>query len=271
MLAVITLMWRILFSPLWILWKVYNGLWWAFDDSDRTPRAPKLVAPHADSLKFPGHNAQNTAFEVVDSRPPRPQAIPRPVAALRGGFVGSILSSLMFYILAQTGVRHDILSPSMVPMLWIWCSSIVFVGSLWVVKHVARREAARPRGVFGHVRAGVGGLKDAAVEAGSWAAAAPSRLKRVVASCRPTPSSPASSATENPAESAPKRESWRRAHRAFACARDHVNSALTPQRINSMRQSVQIVARRAGEAAQYVAGRGPLKRAGETGTGQAAA
>jgi len=37
MLEVLSLMSKVVFSPLWVLWKFYGVLWWAFGDSSRPP------------------------------------------------------------------------------------------------------------------------------------------------------------------------------------------------------------------------------------------
>jgi hypothetical protein len=168
MLAVLLLMGRVLCSPLWLLWKGYGALWWAFDDSDATPKLATAEARVQD-------RAQQASFEVVDSSP---KPAPAPKGPLMGGFVGSLASSAAFMWGTRLGVTEGALSDKQAWMIWGWATAVVFVGSLWVVRHVARRQAAeRPKTVIGKVKAAAGGLKDAAWSAGTFVAATPGKVK----------------------------------------------------------------------------------------------
>lgn len=130
MITVLTLMSKVAFSPLWLLWQLYNGLWWAFQDD---PPAP--APPAAD----PG---QARSFEVVDScaRPARP----RPLSALRGGFFGSLGISASLAYLANVMVMNQWLDPARAASAWLLTSAATLVMSLYAVRAATRRdEAAR--------------------------------------------------------------------------------------------------------------------------------
>ncbi len=128
MLEVLALMWRVVFSPVWVLWKLYGVLWWAFDNTT-VPQAPR-------------EQERGAAFEVVDTRP-RSEAAPKPVGALRGGFIGSLASSGVYALAAQTASTHAWTSPQTAWGVWLWASVVTGVASLFAVRHVARRQAAK--------------------------------------------------------------------------------------------------------------------------------
>lgn len=137
MLTVLTLMSKVVFSPLWLLWQLYGGLWWAFQDDPRPAPAPSPAAGPADA-------AQARAFEVIDSSPPRPEPLPRPVAALRGGFFGSVGIAISLAYLANVMVMNHWLDPARASAAWLLASAATLVGSLYAVRAAVRRdEAAR--------------------------------------------------------------------------------------------------------------------------------
>ncbi|MCC6676681.1 MAG: hypothetical protein IT436_06010 [Phycisphaerales bacterium] len=137
MLTVLTLMSKVVFSPLWLLWQLYNGLWWAFQDEPRPQ-------PAAEPAARAGDPAQARAFEVVDSSAPRPAPAPRPVGALRGGFFGSIGIAISLAYLANVMVLNQWLDPARAASAWMLSSSATLVASLYAVRAAVRRdEAAR--------------------------------------------------------------------------------------------------------------------------------
>lgn len=129
MLAVLTLMSKALFLPIWLLWHTYGLLWWAFDDDPRSPRAEKSPA-------------RGAAFEVIDSRA-EPERHPKPVGVLRGGFVGSLGASAIFGLAAGTLEQHEVISSPHAVMLWAWASVVTLVASIFAVRHVVRKQRAR--------------------------------------------------------------------------------------------------------------------------------
>lgn len=156
-----TVVWRVLFAPLWVTWRGYRILWWAFDDSDTrragasASLAPRLAPPP------PGDAAQ--AFEVVDSTP---APTPPPIGALRGGYVATLLSSGLAAIPIRAGVADHHLSTTGGWVVWGWATLAVAVASLFFVRHVAREHAKRqPVGRFAQARATVAGVGRACASA----------------------------------------------------------------------------------------------------------
>lgn len=132
MLTVLALMSKVVFSPLWLLWQLYCGLWWAFQDDPRPAvRPPRLGEP-----------AQARAFEVVDTSPPVPPPPARPLGALRGGFFGSIGLSISLAYLANVMVMNHWLDPARAASAWLLTSAATLVASLYAVRASVRREQA---------------------------------------------------------------------------------------------------------------------------------
>jgi hypothetical protein len=173
MVPVMLLMYKVLLSPLWLLWQAYNGLWWAFDDSDSRPTP--AMPPAEPTADLPGPRtsrvAQDAAFEVIDTRPP---PAPRPMGALRGGFIGSLVACGAFAWAGDAASGAGWIKGNTALTLWLWASCVVFVGSLWAVKNVARRQAIeKPRGWWAKAKSTCGGFKDMAIAA----AASPRKVK----------------------------------------------------------------------------------------------
>jgi hypothetical protein len=158
---------RVLLAPLYVLWLGYRGLWWAFDDSDARreagsamdapPESPPPPQIDTDAPRFPP--VQSQAFEIVDTTP-RP-AVP-PTGPLRGGFAATMVWTALFGYFCR-GWAEAGMSSSRAWILWGWGSTAFAVVSLFIVRHVASREAqVRPQTPWGHLRATVAGLGDAA-------------------------------------------------------------------------------------------------------------
>lgn len=200
---------KVLWTPVYLLWKAYGVLWWAFDDSDQrraggaaqfappgappaAPIAPDAIPsgvadPNTDAPHFP---AQSAAFEVTDSSP-RPS--PAPVGALRFGFVMTLVVSGASGLYAS---GSEALTSRSAVFVWAWATVLAAVTSMYVVRHVARRQGVeRPETAYEHTRVAVLGTKDAAVAAGKGvlgagaaaasAARAGYRGARAVAGSRP--------------------------------------------------------------------------------------
>lgn len=184
---------KVVFAPVWVLWRGYRVLWWAFDDSDQrraesaASLAPPGAPPAASSADEPAPQTdaprhgveQNAAFEITDSTP-RPA--PEPVGTLRCGFAAALAVSVLAAIDAADRARTDHLSHAGAWALWGWASILAAVVSIIVVRHVAARQAAhRPRTVLAHARVAALGVKDAAWSAGRSACGAG---VRVATGCR---------------------------------------------------------------------------------------
>lgn len=121
---------KIAFFPVWILWKGYTGLWWAFDDvpSPRKSGAQPAVA---------GVGAQDTSFQVMNSTP-RTEARPRPSLALRLGFAASLVGSAMLGAITGGISEAGHLTPQHAALAWAWGSLALFVGSVWSISRARR-------------------------------------------------------------------------------------------------------------------------------------
>lgn len=144
MLQVLSLMSKFAFSPVWLLWKFYGLLWWAFEGS------PK---PAQSSPRNPERGA---AFEVVDSRP-REECLPPPTGLLRTGFGGTLAVSGVWGIVSLGLVDAHVLTEPHGWGLWAWASVVTMVGSIFAVRHVAAKRAAR-RGMWWNAKRAAAGV-----------------------------------------------------------------------------------------------------------------
>lgn len=174
-----SVVWRVLFAPLWITWRGYRILWWAFDDSDtRRAGASASLAPR-NAPPPPGDPAKS--FDVIDSTP---VPAPPPVGALRGGYVATLLSSCIAAIPTRFAVAEHHLSPGAGWMVWGWATLAVAAASLFFVRHVAREHAKRqPVGRFAQAKATVAGVGRAfasAAKGGTFGVSRAARLGKTV-------------------------------------------------------------------------------------------
>jgi hypothetical protein len=153
MLAVLSLMSKIVFFPVWALWRVYLLLWWAFD----TRPAPLPAAAE------PG--VQDSAFQVTSSNP---EPLPLPRGALRGGFVGTSIVSIALGALCAALADQHMLEPARAAIAWGWGSALTTVASLLAVRTVVSRQRAK----LSPVQRAKQGIKAAAVSVAPKAAQA---------------------------------------------------------------------------------------------------
>lgn len=130
MLTIIKLPWILLTFPVRLLWRVYMGLWWAFDDSPRS-RTQKAAAAEAAA-------GQDAAFEIVDSSP-RPR--PAPMGLLRAGFAASATIAVLSGVGLSMLSAGRAIDPATAALGWAWATALTMVVSVWMV----RRKAARQR------------------------------------------------------------------------------------------------------------------------------
>jgi hypothetical protein len=138
MLSVFGIMSKVLFSPIWLLWRAYLLLWWAFGEE-----APKSATP---SPTPPGHDAQRSAFEVIDSRE-KPPAAPRPTGALIAGFVSSVFTFLVSGGLSRLAIAEGA-DPRTATLVWLWATAAATFTSIVVVRRVERQRRARGMSLF---------------------------------------------------------------------------------------------------------------------------
>lgn len=147
---------RIAATPVWILWRGYLLLWWAFDDSPERAAARLSAKTTAAADVAPpafvegGDSGQATAFEFVDSRKrqqqPLPPPMPRPDGLLKGAFAGSMVLCGLSSLAAAGLAAGDAMSLTRAGALWLWCCSIVLVGSVLGVRRIARKRWEKPKG-----------------------------------------------------------------------------------------------------------------------------
>jgi hypothetical protein len=153
---------KIVSSPVWVLWKLYNGLWWAF--SDDVGAAPTQAATPSPVGAKTRAAAQDSAFQVIDSndeviRPATPDN--RPLGTLKWGFGSTILVSILTAWVCHEAYSSGALRYSTSIWFWAWATSMTCVGSLWAVRHIARQQAEQhPQNWRGHARATAAGFKD---------------------------------------------------------------------------------------------------------------
>jgi hypothetical protein len=147
---------RIAATPVWLLWRGYLLLWWAFDDSPERAAARLSAKTTAAADVAPsafvegGEPGQGTSFEFVDSRKgskrPLPPPMPRPDGLLKGAFAGSMVLCGLSSLAAAGLAAVDAMGPTRAGALWLWCCSIVLVGSVLGVRRIARKRWEKPKG-----------------------------------------------------------------------------------------------------------------------------
>lgn len=152
---------RIAASPVWLLWRGYLFLWWAFDDSPERAAA-RLSAKTTAAADVPpprfvegGDSGQASAFEWTDSRPakrPLPPPMPRPDGLLKGAFAGSMILCGLSSLAAAGLAAGDAISPARAGALWLWFSAAVVLSSVLGVRRVARKRWEKPRGPIGRAK-----------------------------------------------------------------------------------------------------------------------
>lgn len=120
---------KVAWAPVWVLWRGYLGLWWAYADESRDP--PRT---------------QEKAFDVIE---PVTAMKPRPEGLLRGGFAGAVAASGAMAFGAAQLASGEVISSSTAWWAWAWGSLAGVVASIIAVRHVdrtrARLEAAGER------------------------------------------------------------------------------------------------------------------------------
>ncbi len=187
---------RVATTPIWLLWRGYLLLWWAFDDSSERAVA-RLTAKTTSAVDVPpprfaegSDSSQGSAFEVVDSRPPKkelPPPMPVPTGLLRGGFVGSMALCSMLAIVTGGLSASNVLSGPRAGALWAWACTVVLCGSVLLVRGVARKRWERPKGAVARAKdACVGAAKGVCVGIRNKFGT----LKKPVSGAGPTPPKP---------------------------------------------------------------------------------
>lgn len=140
MFGLFSLVGKTITAPLWLPWRAYKGLWWAFDVTPKTVRKPVAKGDPAKAPAAAVGSGQRTAFEVVDSTPP---SRPLPVRSLRAGYAATYLMSAMTGGIVAGIASDGELSTGRAWVIWAWVTGTIAVASLLVVKKVAKREIAK--------------------------------------------------------------------------------------------------------------------------------
>jgi hypothetical protein len=143
MFTILSVLCKAPFWPLWVLWRGYLLLWWAFDGAEEGATQGEVAASHAgvgagEVLTGP---SQNTAFEVADTRPT--PAGSRPEWLLRAGYAASLAASAGAGVLAGGAASHHAVEPGTAVAAWLWASAMMAVGSIFAVKGVVARRQGR--------------------------------------------------------------------------------------------------------------------------------
>ncbi|MBI1190907.1 MAG: hypothetical protein GC200_09540 [Tepidisphaera sp.] len=158
-----SVVWRVLFAPLWVTWRGYRILWWAFDSDPRRAGASASLAPR--NAPPPPGDAPLPASADPSQAPPMTTS--PPLAALRGGYIASLLASAFIAFPTRLAVASHHLSPAAGWLTWGWATLAVAVASLFFVRHVAREHAKRqPVGRFAQARASLAGVGVALASSG---------------------------------------------------------------------------------------------------------
>lgn len=115
---------KVVFAPCWVFWRMYLGLWWAFDD--RKARAGDSPRPAAEA-------------------PPKPL----PMTSLRIGFAATMLASLAVGGIAFALVHDNQATPLGGWLLWLWVTLLSQVGAIATTRFItnARARRAESRGL----------------------------------------------------------------------------------------------------------------------------
>jgi hypothetical protein len=122
--------------PFRLMWRGYNGLWWAF--GDELAVVPGGAEGHAPAS---GRRSLEKTLKV--------------------GFGSTLAASAMMAIGTFAGEENGAFSPATAWVLWGWATMLAGVISIWAVKHVSRQQALRnAAGWRGHAGAAAAGFAD---------------------------------------------------------------------------------------------------------------
>lgn len=153
---------RVATSPIWLLWRGYLMLWWAFDDSSeravsrlsaRTTSAADVPPPRFVDGEESGEVRNVKANKAArKTGVPLPPPMPVPTGMLKGGFVGSMVLCSLFAMITGGLAASDSMSGPRATMLWAWGCTIVLCSSVLLVRSVARKRWERPKGPVGRMK-----------------------------------------------------------------------------------------------------------------------
>lgn len=150
---------RVATSPIWLLWRGYLMLWWAFDDSSERAAA-RLSAKTTSAADIPppkfvdGEDSgeMKVAKAAKKTAAPLPPPMPVPSAMLKGAFIGTLGLCSFLAILTGGLAASDALSGPRATMLWAWGCAVAACSSVLLVRSVARKRWERPKGPVGRMK-----------------------------------------------------------------------------------------------------------------------
>ncbi|MBX3390624.1 MAG: hypothetical protein KF691_14345 [Phycisphaeraceae bacterium] len=156
---------RVATSPIWLLWRGYLLLWWAFDDSSERAAArlsakttsaayippPKFVDGE-DSAEAANRKDARVSKAAKKTAVPLPPPMPVPSGMLKGAFIGTLGLCSFFAILTGGLAASDALSGPRATMLWAWGCAVAACSSVLLVRSVARKRWERPKGPVGRMK-----------------------------------------------------------------------------------------------------------------------
>lgn len=134
MIEVLSLTSKIVFSPVWLLWRLYGMLYWAFDTPPKSKNSQGTAPTRAPE--------RGTAFEVVDSRP-QEMLLPPPGGLLKAGFATTLVLSALWGAISFGVQSSESISPSHAVIIWSWASIVTSIASIFAVRKVVARRAAK--------------------------------------------------------------------------------------------------------------------------------
>lgn len=153
---------RVATSPIWLLWRGYLLLWWAFDDSSeravsrlsaRTTSAADIPPPRFVDGESSGDVASpKVAKASKKTGMPLPPPMPVPTGMLKGGFIGSMGLCSLFAMITGGLAASDAMTGPRATMLWAWGCTVVLCSSVLLVRSVARKRWERPKGPVGRMK-----------------------------------------------------------------------------------------------------------------------
>lgn len=157
---------KVFSSPIWLAWRAYQGLWWAFDDVP----AP-AVKSDASIPSAPGAAVQVSAVPGVKgapaATPPAPR--PKPIKELKLGFVSSTILWFPAAYLASWMHQMGWISQTGALCGTVWTMAVLWVASLVAVRHHVRTTPVK-RTPMEAARSAVQAVKDAPKAAAAKAA-----------------------------------------------------------------------------------------------------
>lgn len=134
---------KVVSAPVWLAWRAYQGLWWAFDDVPAKPLGRPAGAP---AQPIPGAaSAPGASVQVGGASDAKaaPVARPKPIKELKFGFASSTLLWFPAAYLAAWMHNMGWVSESGAVFGTLWTMAILWVASLVAVRRHVRNTPVK--------------------------------------------------------------------------------------------------------------------------------